>query len=177
MSRTNLLTKFKHLNVSERNKKVVDPVLALSERLQEVPQFIDRVFLNLECLMRSKPLEFSQPDFTDSSKVQELASIIHGMSERLQIIINCSTCLTATAKEALRHGCIYARGQMRELISGIKALEELPGTLESIRSNLLSCERDIQNIRTEAFRAARLFFSVADSNLAVVRSDRAILGV
>lgn len=176
MSRTNLLTKFKHLHSPDQGMDAADPVLALSERLQEVPQLLDRVISNHERLVRSRPLDCSQPEFTDSSKIQELISIVQDVSMRFRTITDCSTCLNMTVKEALRQGCIYARGQMKELFGGLNALAELPEALESIRGNLLSCERDIQSARAEASKTAHLFFTIADSNLSVVRSDKALLG-
>ncbi|EFO61429.1 Hypothetical protein GLP15_1620 [Giardia lamblia P15] len=177
MSRTNLLTKFKHLHSPDQSRDAADPVLALSERLQEVPQLIDRAFSNHERLVRSKPLNFSRLEFTDSSKIQELISTVQDISMRLQIIADCSMCLNMTTKETLRQGCIYARGQMKELFGGLKALVGLPEVLESIRSNLLYCERDIQSARIEAAKTARLFCTLADSNLSVVHSDKTLLGV
>lgn len=177
MNKANLLARFKHVHLAERHKDVADPVLALSERLQEVPYLIDRVVLNHEHIARHKPLEFSQPEFTDSNKVHELVAVVNSMSERLQAIIDCSICLTMTVKEALRSGCIYSRGQMKELIGGIKALEGLPVTIESIRSNILSCEHEVQNIRNDVSRTTRLFFTVANDNLSALCSDRALFGV
>lgn len=177
MNKASLLAKFKHVYLSEQNKDVVDPVSILSERLQDVPQLIDKVILNNEQVVLHKPLDFPLPEFTDADKVHEMISLINDMSKRLQIIVNCSAYLTMTAEEALRHGCIYARGQMKELIGGIKALEELPSTIESIRSSILSCERDIQNIRNDVSRTASVLFTIAKSNISAVQSDTALLGV